>query len=154
MASGLSPMEAAVQRTIVDLATTLRWRSYHTYDSRRSAGGYPDLTLARDRVVFAELKRQGEKPRADQVEWLDALAGGGGEVYLWRLGDFEEIKRVLSRDWRHFSTTRRLDGKLTRGLGQIDVAPSSGEHVVLEVVSDFWTPGSLWIPGHGRSDAA
>lgn len=135
MASGLAPMEAAVQETIVDLATTLRWRSYHTYDSRRSAGGYPDLTLVRDRVVFAELKRAGEQPKPDQVEWLDALAGGGAEVYLWRLSDFEEIKRILGRWTWNSHSTHNESGRMLIG------------------ATCSWRPGSLWIPGHGRSDA-
>lgn len=140
-----APLEAAVQQTITDTATLLRWRWYHPFDSRRSAGGYPDLTLVRDRVVFAELKRAGKQPEPDQVEWLDALAGGGAEVYLWRLSDYEEIKRILSRDWKFFPSIGSA-----RGLGQLDLKYGDAARSYL---TDFWTPASLWIPGHGRSDA-
>lgn len=133
MASAPNPLEEAAQELVTDTATLMKWRWYHPFDSRRSAGGYPDLTLVRDRVIFAELKRKGEKPRADQVEWLDALAKGGAEVYLWQLSDYEEIKRVLSRS-------------LTFGV------TSAGSPHLLDA-DRLWIPGSLWIPGHGRSDA-
>src|SRR5581483_11407584 len=90
-----APLEKDVQETILDLAHTLGWRSYHTFDSRRSAGGFPDLVLVRDRVIFVEVKRVGEKPRADQVVWLDDRAAAGGEVYVWTLDDLGEIAGIL-----------------------------------------------------------
>jgi hypothetical protein len=93
--------------------------AYHTFDSRRSAGGYPDLTLVRERVIFAEVKRPGERPRADQVAWLGGLARTGAEVYLWTLDDLDEIGLILACR------------------GGVD-----------------FVPGSAWIPGRGRSDAA
>jgi hypothetical protein len=88
------------QRQVVQLAQQLGWRVYHTHDSRRSAEGFPDLVLVRDRVVFAELKRE---PRvavpvtAEQREWLAAIDGAGCEAYLWRPSDLDDVARVLSR---------------------------------------------------------
>jgi hypothetical protein len=47
-------------------------------------------------VVFAELKREGKKPTAEQQRWLDALAATGAvEAYLWRPSDWPEIELVL-----------------------------------------------------------
>lgn len=79
------------------LAKLRGWVWYHTHDSRRSPAGFPDLVLVRGRrLVFAELKREGEKPTAEQQRWLDALAATGAvEAYLWRPSDWEEIEQTL-----------------------------------------------------------
>ncbi|MEW6583441.1 MAG: VRR-NUC domain-containing protein, partial [Actinomycetota bacterium] len=60
MAAGrLALSEAAFQDQVVDLARLRGWLVYHTFDSRHSAAGFPDLILARgDRLVAAELKTQ------------------------------------------------------------------------------------------------
>jgi hypothetical protein len=89
--------ERAFQDAILDLAALYGWRAYHTHDSRRSQAGFPDLVLVRgQRVVFAELKREGKKPTAEQQRWLDALAATGAvEAYLWRPSDWPEIELVL-----------------------------------------------------------
>lgn len=140
------PLEAAAQKTIVQLATLCGWLGYHTFDSRRSAGGFPDLVLTRDRVLYAELKKQGEKPRPDQIVWLDALASAGAEVYVWTIDDLDEVKSILSRRWSFFPLMP--DGG--RGLGHMDLKYGERRD---GFVREFWTPRSLWIPGHGRSDA-
>ena len=54
------------------------WRYYHTWSSRHSAAGFPDLVCVRgSRLVFAELKREDQEPTDDQVAWLDAIRGLG-----------------------------------------------------------------------------
>jgi hypothetical protein len=141
---GLSASEAAAQSAIVELATLHRWRCFHPFDSRRSAGGWPDLALVRDRFLVAELKREGEKPRADQVEWLNALAQAGVETYLWTLADLPEIQRVLSRSW---SFTRYASEVVIGG------AWSTGPALTAPGSDEIFTPGSAWVPGHGRRDA-
>jgi hypothetical protein len=92
--------EKAAQATMVDLATLLGWSVYHTFDSRSSASGFPDLVLARERLVFAEVKKVGQKPRPDQVEWLDALVLADCETYLWTIDDMQEIAEVLQSSHR------------------------------------------------------
>ena len=90
-------LEKQAQSAIVDLATLLGWRVYHTFDSRRSQAGFPDLVLVRDRVIYAEIKRAGQKPRPDQVDWLNALSRAGAEVYVWTWDDYDEIGSILSQ---------------------------------------------------------
>src|SRR5690349_1877599 len=91
------PSEKAFQTMVLDLARLLGWRSYHTFDSRRSAPGFPDLVLVRrERLVFAELKRETGAASAAQREWLEALDRTPAEAYLWRPADLPEITEVLS----------------------------------------------------------
>lgn len=106
--AGVAPAtEREAQKTIIDLARTLGWRVAHFRPAVTSKGwrtpveadgaGFPDLVLVRDRVIFAELKREGESPRPNQVEWLNALSRAGAEVYVWTLADYDEIASILSR---------------------------------------------------------
>jgi hypothetical protein len=79
------------------LAPMLGWSlAYHTLRSKGSQTGFPDRVLVRDRVIFAELKREKTKPTPSQVEWLDGLAKANAEVYVWRPSDLDEIGEILS----------------------------------------------------------
>lgn len=117
------------------LAPILGWRlCYHTLRSKGSQSGFPDRVLIRDRIIFAELKREQAKPTAAQREWLDGLASASAEVYLWRPSDLDEIATILGKRW---TFEKGLDGRrLLR----------------TELVSFF--PQSLWMPGVGRVDEA
>lgn len=75
--------EAQLQQAVLDLAKYTGWLVYHTYDSRRSAAGFPDLVLVRERVVFAELKSDGGRLSRFQKRWIEALLAAGQEVYVW-----------------------------------------------------------------------
>ena len=99
--------EKQFQAQVVELAQTLGWLVYHTYDSRRSAPGFPDLVMVRnDHLIFAELKSAKGKLTPEQGQWLDALqevqaSMGGYEGYdllkveTWRPGDWDKIVEVL-----------------------------------------------------------
>jgi hypothetical protein len=89
--------EKAWQRQLVDLARQLGWTVYHTYDSRRSQPGFPDLVLVRDRVLYVELKREQGKLTDAQAGWLDKLIAAGAEAYCWRPRDLEEAGMTLAR---------------------------------------------------------
>ena len=79
---------------------------YHTYDSRRSASGFPDLFLGRllprPRLVIAECKTNTGKVTVEQHAWLGffrsiaALCPGVIAVCVWRPRDRDEVLRVLS----------------------------------------------------------
>lgn len=82
--------EAALQAQVLDLSGRLTFRGYHTFDSRKSVAGFPDLVLvsaARHRCIFAELKKESGKVTAAQRRWLDELRDSGQEAYLWRPSD-------------------------------------------------------------------
>ena len=84
--------EKQFQAQVVELATLYGYRVYHTFNSRRSAPGFPDLVLARSgAVLFVELKTTTGKVSKAQAEWLDAT---GGEC--WRPTDWPHIEATLS----------------------------------------------------------
>lgn len=91
--------EEVFQRQVLDLARLSGWRCYHTFDSRRSAAGFPDFVLVRPPVVlFAELKSEAGRLRPEQAAWLEALvACEGVEARLWRPGDWPEVEETLAR---------------------------------------------------------
>lgn len=91
--------ESELQRLVCDLATLRGWSWYHTYDSRRSNAGFPDLVLRRGpRLVFAELKSAKGVVSPAQADWLDGLRRTGVEVYVWRPVDWDNgtIDRLLA----------------------------------------------------------
>jgi hypothetical protein len=105
----LKQTERQFQAAVVEYAEMMGWRVYHTFDSRRSASGFPDLVLVRERkLIFAELKADKGRVSQAQVEWLNDLAGvrtntrgdgfgSGIEVELWRPSDWPEIAECLRR---------------------------------------------------------
>lgn len=104
--------EAQFQRAVVEYAELNQWLVYHTYDSRRSNPGFPDLVLVRDgKLIFAELKSERGRLSQDQERWLRALRrvelalavlarfvvpDRGVHVRLWRPSCWPEIERELS----------------------------------------------------------
>jgi hypothetical protein len=113
--------EAAFQAQVIEAAASLGWGLiYHTHDSRRSQKGFPDLVMVRGtRLLFVELKRVGEKPRVEQVAWLEGLEQVAAalrdlvrllavdpraewmrqpsvEVYVWHPDQWAEIREVLA----------------------------------------------------------
>ena len=88
--------ESDFQQAVVDLARLHRWLVYHTYDSRRSTPGFPDLVLARDgKLVFAELKSEGNSPSEAQQHWLNELQLAHPHVFVWRPSDWRDIEVIL-----------------------------------------------------------
>jgi hypothetical protein len=100
--------------------------------------GFPDLTLVRDRIVFAEIKRAVRSRGRRSVEVLDALAKAGGEVYVWTLDDLHEIGRILERPSPRFVP-----------LGEVAVfggAELSGPRLIDDARRVSFAPRSAWIP--------
>ena len=88
--------EAQFQEAVMHMARLRKWLVYHTHDSRRSAPGFPDLTMVRGgRIVFAELKVAKSNPTDSQKLWLAELRRCLPDVYLWRPCDWREIEDVL-----------------------------------------------------------
>lgn len=90
--------EKQFMQKVIDLARLRGWLVYHTFDSRKSEPGFPDLVCVhgrQQRVVYAELKADKGKVSAFQERWLTELAATGAEVAVWRPADFEWVQRVL-----------------------------------------------------------
>lgn len=108
-------MAVALQRDIIDLARTLGWRVAHFPAVKTEHGwrtpvaadgkGFPDLVLVRERVIVAEVKEGGHKPRPEQAAWLSAFRMAGVEAYIWTRQSWADmdVERVLaSNRERHF----------------------------------------------------
>ena len=82
---------------VVETAQLGGWLVYHTYDSRRSQAGFPDLVMVRHgRVIFAELKSEKGRIRPEQQLWLDELMKSDAvETFLWRPSDSETMQKTL-----------------------------------------------------------
>lgn len=102
--------EKELQTAVIEMARFMGWRHYHTYDSRRSPEGFPDLVLVRrGRLIFAELKSERGRLTVHQKIWLEELkeveknSNGVVEVKVWW---FE--------DWRSGRIEEELVGKRDR----------------------------------------
>lgn len=103
--------EKQLETYVRDLAKLFGWRRYHTWLSKHSTAGFPDeVLLRRNRLIFAELKREKKYPTAAQKEWLEALSrfqlhvdkatlyvdnSPSVEVYVWRPSDMDRIAEIL-----------------------------------------------------------
>lgn len=91
--------EKTLQRRVEQHAAQFGWLCYHTYDSRRSQPGWPDVFLAHPTgvVLVRELKTMRGRVTKDQRTWLHALEASGLDVGIWRPIDLlnGEILRTL-----------------------------------------------------------
>lgn len=91
------------QVTIETLARWCGWRVYHTYDSRRSNAGFPDLVLVHPdgRLIFAELKTETGKVTKAQEAWLhDLESADKPTAVVWRPSSIDAAKKALERPIR------------------------------------------------------
>lgn len=82
-------LERDLQNNVIEMAERLGCMVYHTFDSRRSQPGFPDLVIVgKRRILYVELKRQGKKLTPQQQSWREAVERtaqrGGHEYHLWR----------------------------------------------------------------------
>lgn len=92
--------ERQFQAQVVTLLRLHGWPLvYHTFDSRRSEAGFPDLVACRPhdgRLLIVELKAQ----RGRMTEAQKAWRAGLGEVRrvtvdVWRPSDGDRIERII-----------------------------------------------------------
>lgn len=82
--------EEQLQNHVILMAKALGWIHYHTYTSKRSPVGFPDLVLVHPdkRICLVrELKAEKGRFRPMQQEWLDGLASAGIDAGVWRPSD-------------------------------------------------------------------
>ena len=102
--------EATLQREVMKTLAMWEWRSYHSWSSRHSSAGFPDIVAVRGlRVIFAELKKEDGELSTAQEEWIGALRvtitlarSDIVEVYVWRPSDLlsgriDEVLREAGR---------------------------------------------------------
>lgn len=93
------PREDRFQKAVEKWVEGFGWKVYHTWDSMRSASGYPDLTAVQPVcgcTFWAELKSETGKLSPDQSDWLYALAQHN-HAFVWRPSDEDEIWAFLQR---------------------------------------------------------
>ena len=80
--------EKELEALVKDAAATFGWLRYHTYDSRKSAAGFPDEVLVhptKELLMFRELKTDIGRVTPDQMTWQNALVNcGPPSVEVWR----------------------------------------------------------------------
>jgi VRR-NUC domain len=106
----LAMTERELQASILELAKRTGWLSWHSYDSRRSAPGFPDLVLVHEQtgaLIFSELKSAEGRVTAEQRQWLGAL-GRKHHAGVWRPEDWTSghIAEVLTHPARFAAATR------------------------------------------------
>lgn len=94
--------EKALQESVRQMALLHGWLCYHTFDSRKSSPGFPDLCLVKrfgllSLAIFAEIKTEKGSLRPEQEDWINALSGIPGAIsVVWRPSHWDEIVQVLS----------------------------------------------------------
>lgn len=100
--------EKTLQKAVMDYAAMRGWRVLHIPPVQCVSGqfftayegqgrGFVDLLLARDRVLFVELKAGNNELEPEQKNWEKALKAAGAIHLVWRLEDWTsgEIERIL-----------------------------------------------------------
>ncbi|WP_346844604.1 VRR-NUC domain-containing protein [uncultured Rothia sp.] len=80
---------------------------YHTYDSRRSEPGYPDLHLVSARFgisIFRELKTVKGRVSEPQKKWLQRMSGVGLDAAVWRPEDWASGRIMAEIQGKKWST--------------------------------------------------
>lgn len=94
--------EKTFMAQLIQVARLHGWITYHTFDSRKSPEGFPDLTVARPEpgrgdVYLWELKTARGKMTMAQQLWLTALDGKRITAGLVRPADFADLAHLLQR---------------------------------------------------------
>lgn len=91
--------ETQLREQIRDLCKIIGWKFYFTFNSMHSPKGMTDLILCKPpRILFVELKREGQNLKPDQEVWRDLLLQCPGvEWYLVRPADIEWFTEVLRK---------------------------------------------------------
>lgn len=90
--------ERAYMAELVDVLGRFGWRSYHTFDSRHSVAGFPDIVAIKgSRLLAIEVKSDTGKVSAEQREWLVAFANVEGvDAFVIRpADDLSELLEIM-----------------------------------------------------------
>jgi hypothetical protein len=92
--------EKDFQADVVRFAKRCGWEDvYHTWNSKRSSPGFPDVVFGRTSrvpfIVVAELKVGNNEPTEDQRRWLEYFRLAGVPTFVWRPADWPMIEKAL-----------------------------------------------------------
>lgn len=88
--------ETEVQNQIIQVAKTLGYLTYHTYDSRRCEPGFPDLwILGFGKLIVLELKVGKNIPTSEQAKWLEELQAAGVDARLYHVDTWKRGNRSI-----------------------------------------------------------
>lgn len=98
--------EQQYQQRIIDLAHLTGWKVSHFRPAQNSRGqwrtpvaadgtGFPDLVLARDAVLFWEIKTDTGRVSPAQKTWIALLTAAGAEARIIRPSDWEFVQQRL-----------------------------------------------------------
>jgi len=90
--------ESELQTKVIQTCNWYGLRYYHTFDSRHSAAGFPDLVIVGPYgVLFVELKGTKGVLSPQQAAWIDELQVAGSEAMVVRPHDFDDLVLHLKR---------------------------------------------------------
>jgi VRR-NUC domain-containing protein len=88
--------ETRYREWIETYATSRGWLIYHTYNSRRSQKGFPDLFMVRGgRAVALEVKGARGQTTPEQDQWIWAMKLAGIEAYVVWPKDEDFVRDLL-----------------------------------------------------------
>lgn len=102
--------EKDFQQQVTELAEVCGFQWVHFRPAQTNRGwrtpvqgplgkGFPDLLMVhprQQRILFAELKGRRGKTSPDQEWVMEILRQAGAEVYLWREGDSDDWRELVS----------------------------------------------------------
>ena len=89
--------EKPFMETILRMAKLLGWLSYHTFDSRKSTPGFPDIVAVHPEhgTLYLEAKTMRGKVSAAQQEWIDVLTAAGERAFVVRPDQMDMIEALF-----------------------------------------------------------
>lgn len=87
--------ETEWQEQVIAIAELFGWWWWRDNMSTRNRRGMTDLVLFRDRIVWAELKKETGKSRPGQPEFATRVIRARGEHYVWRPRHKAQVLEVL-----------------------------------------------------------
>jgi len=84
--------EKIFMQTVLDVCRIHGYAAFHTYDSRRTQAGFPDLEIiGHGRIFHRELKLDHGHTTPEQDACIDLINRNGGDAKVWRPAMWPEI---------------------------------------------------------------
>jgi hypothetical protein len=92
--------ESVFQGRVGSYATARGALHYHTHNSERSEGGFPDSVIVGNYIMFRELKSDSDSATVstNQRKWIEKLESVGADVGVWWPIDWETGKAQAEID--------------------------------------------------------